>query len=403
MIGLRVPIAKMLRDDVDRAYAHRNWKGVNARRIRRRRMRERASIAFAFGAGLCAAVIVLFAAGLTTVSRGPVVTEEPLTALASKAPVDWPALAVAETRVRPLEFADGSRLVLDPGGRLSPLENTGRSVAFLLKAGRATFDVVPGGPRRWSIEAGLATVEVIGTRFSVTRSDEQVIVEVERGSVLVRGERVADRVQRLGAGDRLTIDRESRLARATTALSAPQPSAGSVPAPAPRDPSQVSASASGPSIAPIWRELAEEGAYAEAYRNLGAFGVASRAKTADLEQLLALADVARLSGHPREAVEPLRRAVAEHADDPRAAMAAFMLGRLHLDSLQDAASAVSDFRTAIALRLPRALLEDAHLRLIEAAAKSGDRRAAHEAWLLHRQQFPNSVRSSTADRWGREP
>ena len=403
MTDLRAPIAKMLRADVDRAYAHRNWQGVNARRIWRRRMRERMSIALAFGAGLCAAVIVLFAAGLTTVSRVPVVVEEPLTALASTAPVDWPALAIAETRTRPLEFADGSRLMLEPGGRISPLENTGRSVAFLLKAGRATFDVKPGGPRRWSIEAGLATVEVIGTRFSVTRSDEQVVVEVERGSVLVRGERVTDRVQRLGAGDRLTIDRESPLAPLATALSAPPTRAVAVLAPAPRDLSQVSAPASVPSVAASWRELAEEGAYAEAYQNLGAVGVASRAKTANLEQLLALADVARLSGHPREAVEPLRRAVAEYAEDPRAAMAAFMLGRLHLDSLQDAASAVSDFRTAIALRLPQALLEDAHLRLIEAAAKTGDRRAAHEAWLAHRQQFPSSLRRSTADRWGREP
>jgi transmembrane sensor len=154
--------------------------------------------------------------------------------------------------------------------------------------------------------------------------------------------------------------------------------------------------------ASAWHQLAQEGAYAEAYRNLGADGISVRAKTADFEQLLALADVARLSGHPRDAVEPLSRVIAEHADDPRTAMAAFMLGRLHLDSLQEPSAALHDFRTAIALRLPNALLEDAYLRLIEAAASAGDRRAAHEAWETHRQLFPDSSRKSVADRWGRE-
>jgi transmembrane sensor len=392
MTPLRTPIANVLRDDFDRASAHHVWQGVAVRRIQRRQARERRNLALAFGAGLCAAVVLLFASGLTTVTRPATVLETPTAALAPRAPIDWQEVAEPASRERALEFTDGSRIVLSPSGRLAPLENTGRSVVFLLKDGRAEFDVHPGGPRRWSIEAGFATVEVVGTHFVVTRTRDQVTVEVERGSVLVRGERVTDRAQRLGAGDRLVIHRE------TPVTAAPVPPSIEPPSAALRVPvSSGPPRALPPAASPVWRELVQQGDYAEAYQNLGADGIAGRAKTADVEQLLALADVARLSGHPRDAVEPLRRAVAEHRSDPRAAMAAFMLGRLHLDSLQDAAAAVEDFRAAIALHLPRALLEDAYLRLIEAATKAGDRQAAREAGQAHRQQFPGSTRRPLSD------
>ena len=47
-----------------------------------------------------------------------------------------------------------------------------------------------------------------------------------------------------------------------------------------------------------------------------------------------LADVARLSGHPLEAVEPLELAMTRHSSSSRAAVAAFTLGRLESDVLR---------------------------------------------------------------------
>jgi transmembrane sensor len=391
-------MAKVLHDDLDRGAATRIWRGVAARRIQRRRLRERRDLALAFAAGIAAAVVFLLAPGLATTPRATTAREAPEAPLALRASIDWPEMAEPRGEARTLDFADGSHIALGADGALALLENTGRSVVLLLKNGKAQFDIVPGGPRRWSIEAGFATVEVVGTRFAVTRSREHVTVEVEHGNVLVRGEHVADRVKRLGAGERLVIERES----------SPLP----VAPPAPTAPARASTSASNAPppaalvqrpTAPAWHQLAEEGAYAEAYRNLGADGIAVRSKTADLEQLLALADVARLSGHPRDAVAPLRRVMADHADDPRAAMAAFMLGRLHLDALEDPSGAMGDFRQAIALKVPAALREDAHLRLIEAAARAGDLRAARNALETYRQLFPDSSRRSVAERWGRAP
>ena len=73
------------------------------------------------------------------------------------------------------------------------------------KRGAASFEVRPGGPRRWQIECGLATVEVVGTRFTCARGADRLHIGVEHGVVLVRGERVPNRVRRLAAGESLDV------------------------------------------------------------------------------------------------------------------------------------------------------------------------------------------------------
>jgi transmembrane sensor len=98
--------------------------------------------------------------------------------------------------------------------------------------------------------------------------------------------------------------------------------------------------------------------------------VASVARSASVEDLLALADVARLSGHPRDAIEPLERVVTEHAEDPRASLAALTLGRVELHSLGEPALAARAFEKAIALNIPGGLAEDARTLLAEARAKA---------------------------------
>ena len=76
-----------------------------------------------------------------------------------------------------------------------------------------------------------------------------------------------------------------------------------------------------------------------------------------------LADVARLSGHPREAVAPLERMIAEHPGDPRAPVAAVMLGRLEMDRLVRPERARRAFERARELGLPAALAPDVDRRL----------------------------------------
>ena len=127
--------------------------------------------------------------------------------------------------------------------------------------------------------------------------------------MLVRGERVPDRVQRLTGGQHLVIEQERAAPTASASAAVPNPVA------------QEDRTREAPAE-PTWHALADKGSYAEAYDTLGSMGIKAQVSRANLEQLLALADVARLSGHPGDAVQPLRRIVAEYASDPRAALAA---------------------------------------------------------------------------------
>ena len=104
-----------------------------------------------------------------------------------------------------LALSDGSRVDLAPGARFAPLESTGTSFVAVLERGSAHFEVRPGGPRRWQIECGLATVEVVGTGFDCLRAPGRLSVSVRHGAALVRGERVPDRARRLAAGETLEV------------------------------------------------------------------------------------------------------------------------------------------------------------------------------------------------------
>src|SRR5262249_56483416 len=68
------------------------------------------------------------------------------------------------------------------------------------------LEVMPKRGRTWTIETDLATVEVVGTAFSVERDARRLRVTVARGIVVVRGERVPGRIQRLSAGQSFELE-----------------------------------------------------------------------------------------------------------------------------------------------------------------------------------------------------
>jgi transmembrane sensor len=192
-------------------------------------------------------------------------------------------------------------------------------------------------------------VEVIGTRFTLARSPERLRVDVERGLVRVESDDAAPRL--LGAG-----------AFAVLSLT-PVPS----PEPAEIDPIVASPSpaTSPPTRAPRrapWRARADAGDPHGAYALLRTRFPAEVRAVRDVDALFALADVARLSGHPEAAVQPLRRIVDEFPRNPRAAVAAFTLGLLHGDALGHPAEAARAFEHARALGLPADLRESAAAR-----------------------------------------
>jgi hypothetical protein len=168
---------------------------------------------------------------------------------------------------------------------------------------------------------------------------------------------------------------------------------------APFAPSSASPLAQTGSPTSSWKDWAQRGQNAKAYAELGPGGIERAAQAAAVGDLLVLADVARLSGHPREAVNPLERVVQKHAGDSRAPLAAFMLGRVQLDSLGAPAAGARAFERAIALGLPGGLAEDAYAGVVESRARAGERSGARAAYAEYLAKYPGGRRGKELQRW----
>jgi transmembrane sensor len=383
---LEFPLKDLLRAPSEEPALRRIWQRIDGRLPDARRRRRRIALMSIAITGVALAGVALLAgarrdAGSLHLSDGHALVA-----------VDAPAAGAR------LALSDGSTIELGGGARFEPLESSGTMFLGVLQRGSASFDVRPGGPRRWQIECGLATIEVVGTRFSCERAPGKLRVSVQRGAIVVRGERVADRARRLTAGESLDIVVGDIEAAPPAAAASPDETAatGAAASLAQHEP------LGGPSGAErtSWRELAHRGRPGEAFAALGAQGIRREARRLGVVDLLALADVARLSGHPVEAVAPLERIVSDFAHDPQAPLAAFALGRLELDALDSPLLAAAALERALELGVPRSLREDVHARLIEAYARGGDRAAARSAGQTYLREFPSGRHRAEVETFG---
>jgi transmembrane sensor len=270
------------------------------------------------------------------------------------------AAAPQVTRVAPqptLVLGDGSRAEpIDAESRFEVARDRPEHVTVVLERGGARFAVAPRAERRFEVESGPVLVRVKGTTFSVTRSEGATRVSVEDGHVQVfwAGEKAE-----LFAGDTGTF---------------PPPEA---PLDLPRAESGASPSA--------WRELAKKGEYRRAYSAMRS----ARTRVSDLpEDHMLAADVARLSGHPQQAVQHLRAVSERFADDPRAPVAAFTLGRV-LQDLERPGEAAAAFRRARTLWPRGPLALDAWAGEAEALQEAGDRAAARKLAARYLERHPS--------------
>lgn len=345
----RPPIRALLQDDASEAELQRVWRGVKKRRAA---ASSTPRVSWIAGVAL-ASLLVLFWAVRPFSAAGKPLRDERGQALANL------GAAVASS----VRLTDGSRIELSSNAELEVLDNDGATFACALRRGRSLFDVVPGGPRRWRIDAGAVRVEVVGTRFSVERAEGRVSVAVERGTVIVRGERVPDGVQKLQAGGNLVIDLTEEAANAPAS-----PPASAVTSQAPT----VVPSASASDRSPL-----------------------GKAASADL---LRFADEERRKGNLPGAIQALRLAVDEGPADTRA-IAAFTLGKLLLDGENRPSEAKAAFRACLRLSPPAAVAEDARARLVEAEARGGAGEAARAAAKDYERRYPNGRRLADVRRW----
>jgi transmembrane sensor len=384
--SLPMPVGTILRDPVREQSVVRMWHTVEARLRARSPARPWKVIGWASLGALVALLAMFVVRGLDRQAPLPVVAASdagPLVTSNGKPlrVVDVPAEGAPTSVV----LADGSHITLAENSRLEPLASSGREFIVRLGRGRATFDVKPGGPRRWVVEAGVASVEVVGTRFIVAREPTGVRVRVERGIVLVRGATVPDGVTRLEAGE-------------TTVVRLP-----SMPPASARNGDALEEEALDPAKLPRARKDPRESddrhATAEDYDLLGKEGLkveSDRAKTAD--ELFAMADLARRSGHPEDAIPPLQRLVLYYPSNPRAPLASVTLGRIFL-SLGRPAEAARAFDAALARGVPVGLEEDVYVRSVEALVRAGNPSKAASMADAYEQRFPNGRRKADIERW----
>lgn len=255
--------------------------------------------------------------------RRAVVRTAAVCAAIALAPLVWrlntPALAHDATTAL---AASDSVIVLDEGSSITAYDANTKlaihsqqidEVEMSLRRGGARFDIVHNEARRFTVHVDTVTVHVLGTQFSVERVGDAVVVAVAHGTVRVEGPH----------GSALVVDGEVvRVPMHDVAAKAP----------------------------------------------IATLKSPSRAKADVISHLFAEADSARASADFGHAALALDRIVATHANDDRAPMAAFILGRLRSEKLNDACAAQTAFAKVYSLAPQGPLASDARTRAREAQA-----------------------------------
>lgn len=355
------------RAQVDVAWSDERAHAVGRQMLRRKRRRDVSRAVALVAASLVVLLAIGFGASRLVTGRTPAST------VASS---DAPAV---------LELADGS--IVTPIDRTSVVrtaEAHATRVVLEVVSGAASFDVTPDPKRLFRVEAGRVAVQVLGTSFTVEKLDAgSAKVSVQRGRVRVSWDQQSEE---LGAGQEGIFPRVEAPPPASASALA-EPSAQQVRAPA-------AAASPAASAKPSWRALHQEGDFDKAWEALARDGIDKvRDDPADL---LAAADVARMSKHSAQAVAPLRRLLASHPGDPRAPLAAFTLGRVLLDELgrpREAADAFAQARRGT-------MAEDALAREVEAWSRAGDGATARVRAEEYLKLYPGGRREKSVRRYG---
>jgi FecR-like protein len=243
-----------------------------------------------------------------------------------------------------ITLGDGSRAVLEARSKLTLLTVRPELVRVALERGGVDLDVTHADGKQFVVSARGYEIRVLGTRFDVrlgeTAGAPALEVRVARGRVRVTREASDGQdVRVLDAGE--------------TWSTAPSivPEMKSAP---PQPPTKVEAGES-PRV------------------------------------LLARAEAFRAANDPRAAARLFDALRVRHRGDPRAGLAAFELGRLRLDRLDDPRGAAEALNDAIAVAPDAPFREDAQARLVEAYDASRDHARCLEARAAYLLRYPRGV------------
>jgi hypothetical protein len=324
--------------DVAPARADRLWAEVSERLAREQRAKPRAR-----AASMLLALSAAFASGWWLAA--PRYTPSAAEIVTSGAPAS-------------LTLGDGSRLELAERTQITLDDADPRRVALALAQGDLDCTVSHRPERRFSVTALDYEIVARGTRFSVSiePTRREVGVVLHEGKVDIYRGGTSQPEASVSAGQRWS----SSSARAPTVAT------------------QIQAEAVAPS-------LPDAGTPAEP----GAGAAAPRKPTRDEHQqtprrLLDRGNVLRRDGDLAGAARTYETLLRRYPADARAGLAAFELGRLRMDRLQDPRGAIQALEQAARLLRDVGLREDAMARLVRAFDDAGERErclAARAAYL----------------------
>jgi TolA-binding protein len=267
-------------------------------------------------------------------------------------------------------LVDGSNLKVEPRSRVEMRERTPSSLKLVLGRGRIACDVTHREGRSFVVAAGGVEVRVVGTRFSVANEDAEggtrVEVRVERGAVEVRGAGPDAEVVRVAAGHSW-----SQVTK-TEALGEREPEA------APEVEAETDATRPAAPAA-----------------KTHAVARAAHPAAGDARALFEQARDQWRAGKMEDAARTYQALLSSHPRDPRAGLAAFELGRLRMDRLNDMPGAVQALEQAVALAPGAELREDALARLVAAAAAAHDHPRCARARTRYLTEYPAGVHHRT--------
>lgn len=355
-------LAHHIRVDLSEPRVDRLWAGVSPRLGGPRRARGWMWAGAALSVASAAAiVVVVHARGMHGAGGG-----EAQVAAASA----WDG-AQLETAADALavKLVDGSSLKVEPRSRVEVRGQTASALKLELARGRIACDVTHREGRSFVVAADGVEVRVVGTRFTVANEQAEagrrVEVRVERGVVEVRG--AGGDVARVEAGHSW-----SQVTR-TEALGGPET----------------------PPEAPAEDEAAAPAAPAAPAAKPHAAVRASHPAGADARTLFEQARTEWRAGKMEEAAQTYQALLTAHPRDPRAGLAAFELGRLRMDRLNDMSGAVQALEQAVALAPGAELREDALARLVAAAAGAHDHTRCARARTRYLTEYPSGVHHRT--------
>ncbi len=261
---------------------------------------------------------------------------------------------------RVVYFADGSHAVLlEPRTEIRVEVTADDLLELRLASGVARFEVVPNPKRLFRVLTTDLRIEVLGTSFTVTENEEDESVSVHHGRVAVFA---GNSRHELGADMTFTYDGDNSVSVAEEEEDEPEePAVKKRPKKTRKTRAHKAAAAKR-----AWKQLAKDGKMAAAYE-----AMKSDEAPADVRELMLAADVARLTGHPKEAVGYLETVVDKNKSDPNAVLAAFTLGRILERELGEYSRCADAFRAARQLAPSGSLAEDALAHEAECRESAG--------------------------------